>query len=88
MEISESAWAKATSYSPCHQEPRGCVKTDGQSCGDGCEVQETIARAIMEERRECAEIAEDDNHTWYGKYENMAVAEEVAIRISLAIRNK
>ena len=75
MEISESAWAKA----------KAVVSDMGHSeyWDEYQEVAEAIARAIDQERRECAEIA-----YWAADVGGNANPQAVAKRISQDIRNK
>jgi hypothetical protein len=48
---------KALATSLCHQEPRGCVNPDDNSCEDGCELYVAIAQALLDERERAARIA-------------------------------
>ncbi len=74
MEISESAWAKAKEHVDA-MPPLPPFKH---------QVQEAIARAIDQERRECAEIA----NSWASDVRNGGNTRIVASKISQAIRNK
>ncbi len=73
MEISESAWAKAKD-----------IADDWAMPETEMAAAEAIARAIMEERRECAEIA----NSWASDVRNGGNTRIVASKISQAIRNK
>lgn len=86
MEISESAWAKANAIS-------NMIDWHDSRLSDA----EIIARAIMEERRECAEISEKFERSYCeardaaesdAEFRQMNAGAYAAMDISQAIRNK
>lgn len=86
MEISESAWAKAKE-----------IAEAWRNAPIGEPLQEFIANAIDQERRECADIAEKFERSYceardaaelYAEFRQMNAGAYAAMDISQAIRNK
>lgn len=80
-EIPEDVRESANKLCPCYGADRYCRHEDDNSCEDGCEWSDTIARAIMAERerwkpaatyfdRYCQDEAEDVEHCVCGEQQH------------------
>lgn len=66
-EIPEDVRESANKLCPCYGADRYCRHEDDNSCEDGCEWSDTIARAIFDERERCAQIADRYAHRDTGR---------------------